>query len=166
MSAAAAGVERFRRRLDPSSRYGMPAHVTVLFPFVSPAEITDDVEEELRTVFAGHPSFDFALSDVRWFDDRVVYLAPTPAEPFRQLTMSVWDRFPACLPYEGAYPDVVPHVCIGEDAPGILMRGAGWLVGRRLPLQGRVTEVWLMTVGDPEPTYRLRTAFPLGGRVG
>jgi 2'-5' RNA ligase len=162
MADTVASVERLRRRLDPTTRYGMPAHVTVLFPFAAPADVSDEVVGELSGLFAGVDCFDFVLSDVRWFDDRVVYLAPEPADAFRDLTLAVWERFPTYPPYEGAYPDVVPHVCVGEDAPKILMRAAGWLARRRLPLRGRVSEVWLMTIGHPEPRYHLEHVFPLG----
>lgn len=166
ISTALASVERYRRRLDPTTRYGMPAHVTVLFPFLAPAALDPEVRGELSELFGRVEPFGFELTEVRWFDERVVYLAPEPAEAFRSLTMAVWERFPQCPPYEGAYDDVVPHVCVGEDAPRLLMRAAGWLAGRRLPIPGRVDEVWLMTIGHPEPTYRLDQAFPLGPSTG
>ena len=162
MPPTLAPVERYRRRLDPTTRYGMPAHVTVLFPFLAPTALTPDVRDQLSELFSGFEPFGFELTEVRWFDDRVVYLAPEPAEAFRALTKAVWDRFPRCPPYEGAYDDVVPHVCVGEDAPRRLMRIAGWLARRRLPIPGRVEEVWLMTIGDPAPTYHLDQAFRLG----
>ena len=76
MTPAAGAIDRYRYRLDPSSRDARaPAHVTVLFPFMAPAQISDSVIGQLSELFAGYDSFGFTLSEVRWFDDRVVYLA-------------------------------------------------------------------------------------------
>jgi len=161
MAPAEGVIDRYRRRLDPSSRYRSPAHVTVLFPFMAPGHISEAVIEELGTVFARCDSFDFSLSEVGWFDDRVVYLDPTPVDPFRELTTAVTAAFPDYPPYEGAFEEVIPHVCIGRQAPRLLLRTAGWLVKRHLPITGTVNEVWLMTIGDPEPFYFLRHVFRL-----
>jgi 2'-5' RNA ligase len=161
MVSAEGAIDRYRRRLDPSSWFGMPAHVTVLYPFMAPAEISDAVLGELEAVFAACDGFDFTLSEVRWFDDRVVYLAPSPVVAFRALTSAVTAKFPEYPPYEGAFDEVQPHVTVAEDARGVLMRAAGWLVKHRLPITGQVTDVWLMTIGDPEPSYRRAHTIPL-----
>ncbi len=163
MTPAAGAIDRYRYRLDPSSRYRAPAHVTVLFPFMAPAQISDAVIGQLSELFARCDSFEFSLSEVRWFDDRVVYLAPTPVEPFVELTSAVTAAFPQYPPYEGAFDEVIPHVCVGREAPKLLMQAAGWLVKRRLPITGTVNEVWLMTIGDPQPFYGVRHAFALRG---
>ena len=139
----------------------MPAHVTVLYPFMAPSQITGEVVAELRDVLGRFDSFDFTLSEVRWFDRRVVYLAPSPEERFRALTALVAEKFPEYPPYEGEFSDVVPHVTVGEDAPRALLRAAGWMAKRRLPITGRVSEVWLMTIADPEPLYRVAAVFAL-----
>lgn len=161
MAPAERAVDRYRRRLDPSSPFRSPAHVTVLFPFIAPAQITDAVIEQLGGLFGRYHGFEFTLSEVRWFDDRVVYLAPDPAAPFKELTAAVTAAFPEYPPYEGAFDEVIPHVCVGRDSRKVLMQIAGWLVKRHLPITGAVTEVWLMTIGAPEPYYVLKQAFPL-----
>jgi len=161
MSPAVGTIDRYRRRLDPSARYAMPAHVTVLWPFMPPALLDPEVEAALASVFAVVDAFDFSLSEVRWFERRVVYLAPGPVEAFRALTDAVSSRFPEYPPYEGAFDDVIPHVTVGADAHVGLLRVGGWLARRHLPIRGRVTEVWLMTIGDVGPHYHLRQKFPL-----
>ena len=115
MAEADAVIDRYRRRLDPSRRYAMPAHVTVLFPFMAPAQISEAVLDELGELFGRCDPFDFDLSEVRWFDDRVVHLAPSPVDRFRELTAAVTAAFPEYPPYEGAFDDVKPHVTVGED---------------------------------------------------
>src|ERR687888_404676 len=49
------------------------------------------------------PAFFVTLRRLGWFDERVVWLAPEPAEPFQQLTAAVVAHFPGVLPYEGAF---------------------------------------------------------------
>jgi 2'-5' RNA ligase len=164
MAPADRAIDRYRRRLDPSSPFRSPAHVTVLFPFMAPARITGEVLEQLAELFGRYESFAFSLTEVRWFDDRVVYLAPTPVAAFQLLTAAVTAAFPDFPPYEGAFDEVIPHVCIGREARKVFLQVAGWMVKRHLPISGTVTEVWLMTIGDPEPFYRLKQAFPLRPR--
>lgn len=167
VQAAEGTIDHFRRRLDPTRRHGMPAHVTVLVPFAPPAALDGDVLGELRSLFAGVAPFEFHLRRTRWFERRVLFLEPEPSEPFRQLTLSVVDRFPQYPPYEGAFDDVVPHVTVGE---GGRYRRRRWRMHRaasRLatldPIRTAATEVWLMELADPRTGWRTRASFPLGG---
>ena len=84
--AAETAVGPHRARLDLSARDGVPAHITVLYPFLPPAEIRPDVLAELSRLFAGAPRFSFTLDRVRWFDESVVWLGPSDESPFRALT--------------------------------------------------------------------------------
>jgi hypothetical protein len=59
--AAEAAVGAHRARLDASARDGVPAHLTVLYPFLPPALIGDAVLASLRRLFAGFPAFPFTL---------------------------------------------------------------------------------------------------------
>lgn len=49
---AEAAVAAYRRRLDVAASWGVPAHVTVLYPFVPPADVDDDLINRLAAVFA------------------------------------------------------------------------------------------------------------------
>jgi hypothetical protein len=49
-------VQSLRGRFDPVSRLGVPAHVTVLFPFMAPEHITQDVLERIRALSHHHLS--------------------------------------------------------------------------------------------------------------
>ena len=70
--AAEAAVGPHRARLDVSARDGVPAHITVLYPFLPPAEIGPDALARLSRLFAGVPRFSFSLDRVRWFGESVV----------------------------------------------------------------------------------------------
>src|SRR5512144_919904 len=78
-------VKALRERFDSSAAAGVPAHITILYPFMPPDKITPDVLAELRELFAQFQAFGFALPETRLFPD-VFYLAPSPAEPFKALT--------------------------------------------------------------------------------
>jgi hypothetical protein len=43
-------VDEHRRHLDAASCWGVPAHVSVLYPFVEPAQVEDDLIATLVTV--------------------------------------------------------------------------------------------------------------------
>src|SRR5437868_6629747 len=110
-------VGRFRAALDVAAGWGVPAHVTVLYPFLPPDRIDDHLLTTLSQVCEATPRFDVSFAEVKWFGDTVVWLAPQPDHALRQLTAAVWRRFPEAPPYAGAHADVVPHLTIGHDAP-------------------------------------------------
>src|SRR5215469_7184109 len=71
-------VGRFRATLDTAASWGVPAHVTVLYPFLPPERINDDVLTALSRIFKAIQGFDASFADVKWFGDTVVWLAPQP----------------------------------------------------------------------------------------
>ena len=156
-------VGRFRATLDTAARWGVPAHVTVLYPFLPPDRINDDVLTTLSQIFEATPRFDASFADVKWFGDTVVWLAPQPDDAFRQLTVAVWRRFPEVPPYAGAHADVVPHLTIGHDAPRHLLTHAAEAVVSQLPIRAGVESVRLIA-GVPEPdSWHTVAEFRLGG---
>ena len=50
-------LENFRKHRDPSAAVGVPAHVTILYPFKAPAELTAETVSTLRELFASVPPF-------------------------------------------------------------------------------------------------------------
>jgi 2'-5' RNA ligase len=158
--AADALVGEHRARLDPSAPRGVPPHVTVLYPFMAPDDIGDDVVECLADGFAECRRFDFELADVHWFGDTVVYLAPEPADAFRDLTRRAVQLFPAFPPYRGAYADLTPHLTIGQDAPIDVLRAAAAAVASGLPIRTSATAITLMIGGTEPASWRVHTQFP------
>jgi 2'-5' RNA ligase len=163
---AAEVVDRYRRRLDPTARDGMPAHVTLVAPFAPPSDIDESVVAALTAVFEGVAAFDFALSDVGWFDRHVTYLAPERAAPFVALTTLVASAFPAYQPYGGEFAEVVPHLTVGENAHPLRLRRAAERVRQHLPIPARASEVWLMTTEGERGRWRPAHIFHLGGSEG
>src|SRR5215470_13516170 len=87
----------WRTRLDPSAAAGVPAHVSVLSPFLAATRVDDAVVGELTSLFGGQPTFDVRFGEFRR-SPGVLYLAPDPDEPFRALTGLLATRWPEALP--------------------------------------------------------------------
>jgi 2'-5' RNA ligase len=160
---AEALVGDFRALYDPAARAGVPAHITVLYPFVPPAQIDQEIENSLQVLFQAHAAFDFELAEIREFPG-VLYLAPKPDKYFRRLTEAVVAQFPAYLPYAGAITDPTPHLTVGQPSASQAfnhLRTA--FTGRardQLPISVKATEVVLLD--NCSGTWRVRTTFQLG----
>jgi 2'-5' RNA ligase len=109
-------IGHLRKRFDPQALLGVPAHITVLFPFIAPEQIDAAVLERLKSVFANVKPFSFALSQVSRFPG-TAYLAPEPVQPFVALTNAVAQAFPAYPPYGGIYTSVIPHLTVSDGEP-------------------------------------------------
>jgi 2'-5' RNA ligase len=155
-------VGELRSRLDGNARLGIPAHITVLFPFMPPAEIDDAVLRRLTRIFAAAPAFGHRLVRTSWFDEDVLWLAPEDDAPFRQLTELVQREFPDYLPFGGQYEGVVPHLTIAHQCPLEQMRVAERLVREQLPISAVATAVSLMVQHDTSGTWSRAASFTLG----
>jgi 2'-5' RNA ligase len=154
-------VNRLRERLDPAGALRVPAHITVLYPFVPPSRLDDAAIGSLAEAIASVPAFEAELTRVEWFDEAVLWLAPEPAERFGQLTDAVRRRFPGYLPYGGAHGEPVPHLTVGAGAPIDQLRAGAKDVIDKLPIRTRVGRALLMQ-GLPDARWQVRAELPLG----
>lgn len=150
-----------RQRLDPSAAGGVPAHVTVLYPFVEPTDLDDATITTLQAVVDRTPAFDCTFRQVVWFEDGLLTLAPEPDGPFRALTDAVCAAFPGHPPYGGRY-EPVPHVTLGyADTPRVERETAAALIEPQLPVRGRVDRLHVM-VDDHAGVWETVHELPLG----
>jgi 2'-5' RNA ligase len=153
-------VGELRLRHTTDAPLGIPAHVTLLFPFVPPAGLTDDVEERLARLIAAAPAFDVTFArTARW--PELVYLQPDPADPFGRLTEAIAAEWPEHPPYEGVHDEVIPHLTVAESEDGTLLDRIAVELEPRLPIELRVREAQLYVQGD-DGRWRERRDFPLG----
>jgi 2'-5' RNA ligase len=103
----------FRERFDPSSKLGVPAHITVLYPFVQPNQITELVIAQMRRFASEHSAFAYSLNSTGQFPD-ALYLAPNPVQPFVDLIKGLVQYFPAYVPYHGQFDSIVPHLTVAH----------------------------------------------------
>jgi hypothetical protein len=145
-------VAEHRRTLDPSCPWGVPVHVTVVYPFLPPQRVDDDALRRLAAAVGTVAAFTCTLARTDWFGEDAVWLAPEPDAPFRALTRAVWDAFPECPPYGGVHGEPTPHLTLGDAriAPLAVLRAAEAAVRPELPLQVRVADA-LLIGGAPQP---------------
>jgi hypothetical protein len=140
-------VRTYRDRYDPAAAVGVPAHVTVNYPFLDGLGSQGAPLTKLRRLFLNFPAFDFVLSEIRRWPD-VLYLAPEPPEPFIDLAMAVAQAFPDSPPYGGAFRDIVPHLTVAdsEDAPLLdaLTHEFAAVARAWLPIASRAEQVLLI----------------------
>src|SRR5262249_53902650 len=106
---AEAAVGPLRLRHDSSAALGVPAHVTVLFPFAEGGEVDGAA---LAGLLGGRTAFDFGLDRIERGETGIVWLHPEPSRPFEELTAAVWRRWPDHPPYEGMFDTVIPHLTV------------------------------------------------------
>jgi 2'-5' RNA ligase len=157
-------VSKHRLRFDVSAAEGVPAHVTVLFPFVPPSEVDDEVIARLAAVFAAVSPFDCIFDRCAWFGDAVLWLAPDHDQEFRHLTQQVVERFPGYSPYGGMHDDVVPHLTVGESRRGTDddLKAAQSDISGKLPISAHIDHALLMAGTDRQDSWRIMARLPLG----
>jgi 2'-5' RNA ligase len=147
---AESAVGGLRLAHDWSAPLGVPAHVTILFPFANAADVD---EEAIAEVVASFPAFAFELDRVGRFDDGPVWLHPEPSAPFAALTDAVWHRFPDYPPYEGAHDVIVPHLTVSSVPVEVDVE---------LPVRAVAREVTLIEEAA-DGRWSVRRVFPLQG---
>jgi hypothetical protein len=150
-----------RRAWDPVAALGAGAHVTVLFPFAPPGSADTALLGRIARALSGCEPFAVSFADVRTFPDHVLYLAPEPAERFRELTETLAAAFPEYPPYGGQFAEVIPHLTLTHrpDAPVDDVAAA---VRPNLPVAARASRVEMWQEGLDD-RWTTRASFPLSG---
>ena len=160
--AAEPVVGDLRSRFDTAAGWGVPAHVTVLYPFVPPDRVDTTILARLAEAVATVPAFSARLTEPRWFGDQALWLAPEPEESFRALTAVVWDAFPDHPPYDGTFDDVVPHLTVADHGTLAELREAERRVRPLLPVPTEVSAVQLLAGTAAAGSWRTVRELPLG----
>jgi hypothetical protein len=155
---AAPVVDRLRHLHDPQSRYGVPAHITLLYPFAHPSQV-GGAASVLHQLFGLVPVFDFSLVEVRRFP-ATAYLRPEPSGTFVRLTETLACQWPEFPPYRGLFPTVIPHLTVADHAALDAPETVEAAVSGHLPIACRATEAWLMC-SDEHGLWSVREVFRL-----
>ncbi|MFJ9537652.1 2'-5' RNA ligase family protein [Streptomyces sp. NPDC101225] len=150
-------VRSWRKRFDPAAQAGVPAHVTVVFPFLPASLVGAATCAALDEIVGRHRSFDVRFEECGRFPG-VLYLAPVPDAPFRRLTQAVVERWPEAPPYGGKY-DPHPHLTVAQGQDEAVLDEIE--VGLRpcLPFAARVPTVDLVVHSGTE--WQHRASFAL-----
>jgi 2'-5' RNA ligase len=141
-------VGRWRQRLDVNAAAGIPAHVTVLYPFLAAGAVDGSIRERLAALFGRAPAFEVSLDRVGWFGEETMWLGPHDPAPFSALTERVLAEFPDYPPFGGRFDEVIPHLTVGHQQPVADLRAAEEAVRAHLPVEGVARAVSLWTEGD------------------
>ena len=158
-----AGLERLRGRSLSAGADSVPAHLTLLYPFIEPDGLDVSVRRRIVAIAADHAPFDYLLlAAARWPD--TIYVAVAPVEPFVKLQSDLAAAFPNYPIYgKQAGFAFVPHVTIAEgassDDPSTLA-DAAWADLPR-PARASALEVIAGDGGTWRLVWRLRLGRPV-----
>lgn len=138
---------------------GIPAHVTILFPFVEPARL-GEVEGRLGEILAATPAFDLTFARTARLPE-VLYLVPDPSEPLFALTRTIEREWPDQPPYGGAYESIVPHLTVAESPDAAVLDRIAASVEPLLPVTTRVDEASVF-VEDHDGRWHEHSRLPFG----
>lgn len=155
----------WRARYD-TSVYGLPAHVTVLAPWIPPEQLTEADLDTLAQLLKSWQPFEVSFGAFGQFETGaefdVHYLAPEPADHFLGLVDDLCAVWPEYEPYEGMFDDVIPHLTVATTAKPEQAARFREQIEPRLPIATIATELSLVAIRDDD--YSLVRNFRLGGK--
>jgi 2'-5' RNA ligase len=144
---------------------GVPAHVTLLYPFVPPDALDRGVRAAVAQVAARHRPFEFQISGpTRWPD--TIYAAVEPAETFLAIHRELAAAFPD-FPIYGRPPgfELVPHITVADGTFGDDPSIAGDPAWASLPARRTATALEVIA-SDNWGRWRLVWRVALGLQSG
>jgi hypothetical protein len=163
--SAEPAVAAHRLRFDRAAAFGVPAHLTICFPFKPVALLTAADHQALANAFARVPGFVVRGARTGWFGEDYLHVPVEPADAVLRLIGLVGALFPEHPIYGGAIEEVVPHVSIGPGE-GAELSVAEAQVSARLPFAQEVVEVELWAGppldGPVGAGWRRVRGYPLG----
>ena len=158
-------VHEHRAQFDRAARVGVPAHLTVIYPFRPVDALSADDLGRLRTVFRSAIRFTVELRTTGWFGDDVLFLVPENSAPIIDLTRQVEAAFPEYPIYGGQFEDIHPHLTIGHDCGAENLRRIQDVVTPTLPVTHHATAIQLWSgpaLATQRSGWQPVEAFPLG----
>lgn len=153
-------LEDVAQRFPEAVRRGVPAHLSLLYPFLPDEECDDDVLAALSEILAQSGPQTVQLSECERSEDFAA-LRPEPLEPLRALSESVRQRWPHVVPYDGRFGDVDPHVTVALHTTAERARVvAEEIAPPHLPITAELRDVWLVAFVDGR--WTVRHQFELG----
>lgn len=136
-------VGRWRSLFDPMAGAGVPAHVTLVVPWLAPEDIVETDLQRLGEVLAKTLPFDFQLAEVGWFGPGVLWLGPRPVEPFLEVIGAIAEEF-ATPPWGGEYGRIIPHLTVAHTIEGHQLERVAERLTGELPITCRAWEATIM----------------------
>ncbi|MEB3368890.1 2'-5' RNA ligase family protein [Saccharopolyspora mangrovi] len=145
-------------RCPDTVRTGVPAHLSLLYPFVPAAELDQQADSALTGVFARASPLSVTFAGIVR-SGGFLALRPEPADGVAALASAVRSRWPEVVPYGGRY-DADPHLTVAmrttEQRAGAIERE---LLPNWVPLSAELREAWLV---EFDGQWRVRSRSPFG----
>lgn len=157
--ALPARLEALRLQCVPDALDGLPAHVTMAYPFAEPGSIDDAVARLVADVVAQRAPWTMRLVERRRWPD-TVYTSVEPEAPAVALQADLAAAFPSLPIYGGTIDVFVPHVTIAEGRfvdDAAVDTDPGW---DDLPVTCAVSDVELI-VRSPVGRWTVERRFPM-----
>ncbi len=131
------------RRYAPDTLTRVPAHLTVLHPFVG-YERLDEACLHLQAICAENSPFEITVAGYAQFPG-TIYMPPRNPRPIKRLFHQISQHFPDCHPYRGAFgAEITPHLTVGEFE-NAEEQCAGWrALPRYAPYTFQVTHLHIL----------------------
>jgi 2'-5' RNA ligase len=152
-------LEALRRRSIVNAGLGVPAHITLLYPFAEPDAIDESLADAVATIVGRHAAMTLRLPGGRRWPD-TLYASVEPDEPVRALQGELAAAFPS-LPLYGGGIDFIPHVSIVEGDAARTAEALDDPAWASLPTAFRTVAVALITARDGR--WQTEREFPLAG---
>ena len=153
-------VDRWRRQYDPVRAYGMPAHVTVLYPWLPYDVISSDDRAGLVALCASTSTIEMTFTQFGTFAE-TLWLDPQPSRPIIELINRIAARWPDYPPFAGEFADVVPHMTLADRCDPASVTDVIADVEPQLPVVERVPALTLMRLVDNR--WIAEAEFPFRG---
>lgn len=151
-------LEVFRQAHHAAGREGLPAHATLLYPFLRPEDLSGHETALLRSVVAAHATLRVRLSGPASWPD-ALFARVEPEGPIRALQDDLQRLYPDLPIYGGAFP-FVPHVTIADGEPARSPDLASHDAWSALPVEVEADTVDL--IARDEHGWRHHRRFRLG----
>ncbi|MGO4957271.1 2'-5' RNA ligase family protein [Luteococcus sp. Sow4_B9] len=158
-------VHEHRARFDLAARVGVPAHITVAYPFKPFDVMSPDDLARLRDLFRAAAPFQVDLRSTGWFGEDVLFLEPQDPAPIIELTRRVEAAFPEHPIYGGVFDGIRPHLTVGHDCGVETLRQIEDSVAPLLPITHQATAIQLWSgpaLSTRQTGWQLVDTFPLG----
>ena len=141
----------------------IPFSLTLHYPWVPAAEVTEADLGRVRSYLAGRPTLEFELVRVTEFPGIVAYAEPQPDDELRATMRGLWALYPDLPPYGRPGFDPPPHATLTRYAnpENASFEEAKARVEPLLPVRCVVTEAILQEEYEPD-RMRVREKFPFG----